>query len=109
MGKSSCGVLCFCTLLLVLISLLCELLLLWRFLTFRNILHHDDRIQTPEASKPGSSQHKSVKTHWSSLLKSQHKQLIINRRTTPSIIDVFLSHLHSNSSFCYLELIEKLI
>lgn len=53
MGKSSCGILCFCTLLLVLISLLCELLLLWRFLTFRNILHHDDRIQTPEAYKPG--------------------------------------------------------
>lgn len=31
-----------CTLLLVLISLLCELLLLWRFLTFRNIVHHDE-------------------------------------------------------------------
>ncbi len=29
------------TLLLVLTSLLWELLLLWRFLTFRNILHHD--------------------------------------------------------------------
>lgn len=38
---------CWCALLLVLISLLCELLLLWRFLTFRNILHHDDRIQVP--------------------------------------------------------------
>lgn len=39
-------------LLLVLISLLCELLLLWRFLTFRNILHHDDRIQPSSLTKP---------------------------------------------------------
>lgn len=40
-----CMLVALTTLLLLLISLLCELLLLWRFLTFRNILHHDDRIQ----------------------------------------------------------------
>lgn len=42
------------TLLFVLISLLCELLLLWRFLPFRNILHHDDRIQP---SRPADLDH----------------------------------------------------
>lgn len=39
--------LCF-TLLLVLISLLWELLLLWRFFTFRNMVHHDE----PQAASP---------------------------------------------------------
>lgn len=36
------------TLLLVLISLLWELLLLWRFFTFRNMVHHDE----PQAASP---------------------------------------------------------
>lgn len=36
------------TLLLVLISLLWELLLLWRFFTFRNMVHHDE----PQVASP---------------------------------------------------------
>lgn len=54
--KLLCMLMCSCALLLVLISLLCELLLLWRFLTFRNILHHDDRIQL---SNPADLDHEN--------------------------------------------------
>lgn len=53
--------LCWCTLLLVLISLLCELLLLWRFLTFRNILHHDEPPSSTASSATWTAKECSVK------------------------------------------------
>lgn len=54
---------CCRTLLLVLISLLCELLLLWRFLTFRNIVHHDEPHLALQPRHPESSQTTVLNNH----------------------------------------------
>lgn len=77
---------CRCTLLLVLISLLCELLLLWRFLTFRNIVHHDELHLALQHQHPESSRTTVWHKHTTGLSAQVSKGMMNNWMRTGCII-----------------------
>lgn len=79
---------CHCTLLLVLISLLCELLLLWRFLTFRNIVHHDEPHLALQHPYPESSRTTVWHKYTTGLSAQVSKGMMNNWMRTDCIIIV---------------------